>query len=254
MVTFVCGRCNESLKKQKVNDHWHRCHNDYVSCIDCSVDFYGDEFDKHVKCVSEREKYGGANFDKAKGLDKGDRKQSDWTDKVQELMEGAESNNMSALGKRTLEFIKDYSNIPRKKKKFCNFIKNTCKWSNEKAIEEVWAVFDVKKETVVAATKSNTCSTTCGTPVKRKADEPNPEIPVKQAKATLNPTDNFKWKRQLKKILRENGLKMKVTDLVKVAGKVADTQGINQLSESEILEKISKIKNALVENGKVVLS
>ena len=43
MVFFTCGGCNETLKKNKVDQHFDsRCKTvDYVSCVDCSKDFYG---------------------------------------------------------------------------------------------------------------------------------------------------------------------------------------------------------------------
>ena len=43
MVFFTCGGCNETLKKNKVDQHFDsRCKSvDYVSCVDCSKDFYG---------------------------------------------------------------------------------------------------------------------------------------------------------------------------------------------------------------------
>lgn len=46
MVFFTCGGCNETLKKNKVDQHFEsRCKNtEFVSCVDCSKDFYG----KHI--------------------------------------------------------------------------------------------------------------------------------------------------------------------------------------------------------------
>jgi len=43
MVSFTCSDCNQVLKKNKVDAHFvGRCRNAaYVSCVDCSVDFYG---------------------------------------------------------------------------------------------------------------------------------------------------------------------------------------------------------------------
>lgn len=66
MVSFVCDRCQETLKKAKVQGHLNRCSGP-VSCIDCSAVFPGDAFKAHTSCVSEAQKYEGALF-------KGDKK------------------------------------------------------------------------------------------------------------------------------------------------------------------------------------
>jgi cell growth-regulating nucleolar protein len=65
---LVGDSCNESLKKNKVAQHWQRCRNDTVTCIDCGVVFPGEEFEKHTSCVSEEEKYQGKLFKGKKTL------------------------------------------------------------------------------------------------------------------------------------------------------------------------------------------
>lgn len=44
MVFFSCDKCAEMLKKSKVDSHAYRCGCDSVSCVDCSVSFWGGEF------------------------------------------------------------------------------------------------------------------------------------------------------------------------------------------------------------------
>lgn len=58
MVSFVCSSCQATLKKAKVRAHLARCRGP-VSCLDCSVDFAGDAYERHTSCVSEAEKYQG---------------------------------------------------------------------------------------------------------------------------------------------------------------------------------------------------
>ena len=41
---FSCDKCAEMLKKSKVDSHAYRCGCDSVSCVDCSVSFWGGEF------------------------------------------------------------------------------------------------------------------------------------------------------------------------------------------------------------------
>jgi len=44
MVFFSCDGCGEMLKKSQVDGHANRCRRcDSVSCVDCSVSFFGGE-------------------------------------------------------------------------------------------------------------------------------------------------------------------------------------------------------------------
>ena len=47
MVFFSCDGCGEMLKKAQVDSHVYKCKVgcDAVSCVDCSVSFYGGESD-----------------------------------------------------------------------------------------------------------------------------------------------------------------------------------------------------------------
>ena len=45
MVFFTCDGCGETLKKNQVDAHAGRCRRcDSVSCVDCSIAFYGGTF------------------------------------------------------------------------------------------------------------------------------------------------------------------------------------------------------------------
>jgi len=57
MVFFSCDKCGEMLKKAKVDAHAMRCGCDSVSCIDCSVSFWGDDYRLHTSCITEAERY-----------------------------------------------------------------------------------------------------------------------------------------------------------------------------------------------------
>lgn len=62
MVYFTCDQCGDSLKKNQVTKHTYKCKSDQFSCIDCQVVFNKKSFNEHIKCVSEDQKYGGANY------------------------------------------------------------------------------------------------------------------------------------------------------------------------------------------------
>eukprot|EP00466_Bigelowiella_natans_P007846 jgi/Bigna1/71444/fgenesh1_pg.15_\ len=64
MVTFTCDGCQATLKKKKVDGHFAtgRCNSPSVSCVDCGVAFYGDDYAQHTSCISEAEKYQGCLY------------------------------------------------------------------------------------------------------------------------------------------------------------------------------------------------
>jgi len=137
MVFYTCNACGESLKKNKVEKHAYSCYNcEYLTCIDCNQDFWGDDYKLHKSCISESEKYGAVGS--THKANKGDLKQQEWMKKIEEA---SETNNLSDEGRKLLETLLDYDNIPRKKGKFLNFLKNSLKIRSTQLGEEVWNTF-----------------------------------------------------------------------------------------------------------------
>ncbi|XP_034388556.1 cell growth-regulating nucleolar protein [Cyclopterus lumpus] len=137
MVFFTCNACGESLKKAQVDKHVGMCRGCQVlSCIDCGKDFWGDDYKNHVKCISEDQKYGGKGFE-AKA-NKGDVKQQQWIQRVQDAMN---KPGVSAKLKGVLQQVSSYDNVPRKKAKFQNWMRNSLKISNSSLHDEVWDIF-----------------------------------------------------------------------------------------------------------------
>lgn len=62
MVFFACDGCGESLKKNQVQKHMFCCRSQTFSCMDCQKAFTRQTYVEHIKCISENEKYGGANY------------------------------------------------------------------------------------------------------------------------------------------------------------------------------------------------
>ncbi|XP_058488189.1 cell growth-regulating nucleolar protein isoform X1 [Solea solea] len=152
MVFFTCNACGESLKKAQVDKHVSMCRGCQVlSCIDCGKDFWGDDYKNHNKCISEDQKYGGKGYE-AKA-NKGDVKQQQWIQKVNEAMN---KPGISAKLKDVLRQVSTYDNVPRKKAKFQNWIKNSLKINNASLHDEVWnilAAADAAPEVVPQQTK-----------------------------------------------------------------------------------------------------
>lgn len=57
MPSFVCNRCQETLKKPKLDSHVQRCRGASFSCIDCYRNFLGTDYREHFSCITEVEKY-----------------------------------------------------------------------------------------------------------------------------------------------------------------------------------------------------
>ncbi|XP_043918538.1 cell growth-regulating nucleolar protein [Protopterus annectens] len=137
MVFFICNGCGESVKKAQAEKHKYICRNcTCLSCIDCGKDFWGEAYKTHVKCISEDQKYGGKGYE-AKA-NKGDVKQQQWIQKVHEAIN---KQNVNPKVRSILKQIEFYDNIPRKKAKFQNWMKNSLKISNADLQDQVWEVF-----------------------------------------------------------------------------------------------------------------
>ncbi|NXC26199.1 LYAR protein, partial [Campylorhamphus procurvoides] len=137
MVVFTCNSCGEAVKKAQVEKHVNICRNcQCLSCMDCGKDFWGDDYREHVKCISEDQKYGGKDFE-AK-TNKGDAKQQEWIQKIHEVMK---KPNISPKVRNILEQMRAFDNIPRKKVKFQNWIKNSLKITDSTLQDQVWDVF-----------------------------------------------------------------------------------------------------------------
>ncbi|XP_053314252.1 cell growth-regulating nucleolar protein [Spea bombifrons] len=137
MVFFTCNACGESLKKAQVEKHVTICRNcECLSCIDCGKDFWGEDYRTHLKCISEDQKYGGKGFEVKSN--KGDVKQQMWIQKIQEVMK---KPSITPNIRNILNQISGYDNIPRKKAKFQNWMKNSLKIYNQAVQDQVWEIF-----------------------------------------------------------------------------------------------------------------
>ncbi|RUS81402.1 hypothetical protein EGW08_010840 [Elysia chlorotica] len=134
MVFFNCNACGEALKKNQVEKHTLRCRScEVLSCVDCGKDFWGNDYQSHTKCMTEEEKYCGQGY--VPKVNKGEAKQEQWIQKVQEAIDKSASNHGL---KNLLIKLKDYPNIPRKQQKFQNFLKNSLRINNDYLITQVW--------------------------------------------------------------------------------------------------------------------
>ncbi|KAK1175267.1 cell growth-regulating nucleolar protein [Acipenser oxyrinchus oxyrinchus] len=137
MVFFTCNACGESIKKNQVEKHLNSCRNcQCLSCIDCGKDFWGDDYKNHLKCISEDQKYGGKGY--AAKSNKGDVKQQQWIQRIHEAMNKPDINPKV---RGILKEVSSYDNVPRKKARFQNWMKNSLKIFNTALHDQVWEIF-----------------------------------------------------------------------------------------------------------------
>lgn len=155
MVFYTCSGCGESLKKNKVENHCYQCRGcEYLTCIDCNTDFYGDDYRKHTSCITENEKYS------AKGTEfkanKGDVKQQQWLQNVESVM--SSGKNLSKKARDLIDNLKNYDNIPRKRAKFLNFVRNSLRIYDNSLGEEVWEALSSANSKPVTKTATDNVS------------------------------------------------------------------------------------------------
>lgn len=135
MVWFDC-ECGESLKKPSVAKHLLHKRCSSVTCVDCNTTFFGNEFEAHIKCISEAQKYMGSLYQadsKREGA-----KQDDWLTAVTKTL-----NEYQGPLKYLVDRLRQYDNIPRKKKAFENFVANSLNLRRDPAtLAKLWALVE----------------------------------------------------------------------------------------------------------------
>lgn len=153
MVVFTCNNCGDSLQKPKVEKHYATvCRTTKnLTCVDCLKDFREEAYVAHTKCITEQERY-SAKGSVTSVIGKGEAKQQQWTDMINELIK---NNNATGPQKLIFQIMSNQTeNVPRKKMKFLNFIKNTggnrIMYSD---VEKVWELIEQHKAERAASTE-----------------------------------------------------------------------------------------------------
>jgi hypothetical protein len=142
MVWFQCDGCGETLKKAKAEGHMRGCTGS-VSCVDCNKHFDCQSVRNHTTCVSEEERYQGALYKGPRAADvqaagKGaDTKQDRWM----AGLNGIDTSKLTPRIRDLFERLLAYDNIPRKQKKFENFIQNSFRLRDANAVAQLWELF-----------------------------------------------------------------------------------------------------------------
>eukprot|EP00924_Labyrinthula_sp_SR-Ha-C_P006461 maker-scaffold_120-snap-gene-0.5-mRNA-1 protein AED:0.00 eAED:0.00 QI:64/1/1/1/1/1/2/141/245 len=138
MVFFVCNGCNSSLRKKQVENHSYKCESGALySCVDCSQEFDSYSYRKHTTCISEAEKYEGKLYKGNKSSGK-----VDIQSKFLHFFLDFDSSKFNADMKSVFSEICQFDNIPRKEKKFKNFVVNSLNIRRSSgrfsAVDRIW--------------------------------------------------------------------------------------------------------------------
>ncbi len=239
------------------------------------LDFNKDTFSAHVQCMSEEQRYSGKDYVPKANQNKGQRKQEAWVDMVRGITE--KKANISKGVKDILTKISAYDNIPRKKAKFLNFMKNSFRYMKVNELEEAWVLLEEAINETKKSPEGN-----------QKPEDPKPEMngkrklevtesteePVqKKKKKSKDPEDQdqendqevsstttdskFKWQDAIKNILSAKNNEIKLKKLKKkVLKQYQSFTGITAVGdkiENKFNKKIAKLKGVVVDNDRVRL-
>eukprot|EP00092_Neocalanus_flemingeri_P032156 GFUD01034948.1.p1 GENE.GFUD01034948.1~~GFUD01034948.1.p1 ORF type:complete len:482 (+),score=205.87 GFUD01034948.1:70-1446(+) len=259
MVYFTCNACGEQLKKPSVEKHYtQKCRKcTMLTCIDCLKDFYGDEYKTHMSCMSEEQRYskeGRSGWDPEKGQgNKGEKRQNIWTANLRAIL--AETENIDSDVRNIVNTILDHENIPRKKAKFVNFVKNIMRnRANVHSIDKTWDLFSqALKPTAEEASQKK---------VEEKKEEVSEEVSEDNVEEEKKKSKKEKKKKDKKKdASEENGdIDMSEDDGTKKKSKkerkkeklMEEENAAEETSEKENTEKISKKKKKKMDKVKEI--
>ncbi|KAK8803652.1 hypothetical protein WA158_001346 [Blastocystis sp. Blastoise] len=146
MVYFVCNKCQETLRKNKVEGHSYSCHSDSFSCVDCNAHFDSKTFKEHNTCISEEEKYQGKLYNPKKEKE---NPQLEWM----RLLDSAKDSCTDSSVKSALDQLCNLDNVPRKKKQFYNYV-NNCVHIPTNTVDKVWEILESLRQKQIAEKKA----------------------------------------------------------------------------------------------------
>lgn len=106
-------------------------------CVSICSTLSLNSYAKHNECITEDQKYGGQNYQQKEF--KGKSKQNNWINGVKSL---CDKNNYPKNVQNILRSLTSYENVPRKKAKFLNFVKNSFRLRDDVLANEVWNLIE----------------------------------------------------------------------------------------------------------------
>lgn len=108
----------------------------------------------HNSCITEDQKYGGANYQARANENKNKQKQQQFIEIVNQVA----SDHLSPDINRHVQRLITFDNIPRKKSKFENFVKSALMVNNQKTVESLWSVIEKALEKLKESAPKSTPS------------------------------------------------------------------------------------------------
>jgi cell growth-regulating nucleolar protein len=105
------------------------------------VTFYGNDYAQHITCVSEAEKYEKSLYKPKVGKA---NPQEAWNDLIQTACGNAAT--APQIVRPYLQRVGELNNVPRNKKKFINFAKNSLRLYSDNVLEALWTYLDTYRE------------------------------------------------------------------------------------------------------------
>jgi cell growth-regulating nucleolar protein len=114
-----------------------------VTCVDCSKTFFDNDYEQHITCVSEAEKY-------EKSLHRPKKQkvnpQDSWSILIAQQAQAASA--APAALQAPLQKLVQFNNVPRNKAKFINFGKNSIKIYSESLLVALWDYLNASRPPV----------------------------------------------------------------------------------------------------------
>ncbi len=239
MVFFICDVCNECLKKAKVEQHTYQCRQaHYFHCMDCNQRFDNQTYKAHQTCLTESQKYEGQFADQR--AKKGDVKQKQWLAAILETIH-QKPDSMPLHLRDYASRLADYDNVPRKRAKFVNFVKNSLNLrADPKGIAE--ALWGVIESAIAPAAPAPSSAANEVAPVEG-AVEPVDDVGLKRDCGGANVTKGKVSKREAKAAKKEAKEAEKEAKKMKGADKAAK-------EEAALLAAAEKLAQSKAETPK----
>lgn len=222
--------------------------------------FSRETYKDHVKCITENQKYGGKNY--VEKENKGEAKQNAWVDQVNRAIEFVTDSQVKEL----LKSVAGFANIPRKEAKFINFLTNSCRLRDKNLALRAWQAIAAeaekmrqeaikKQEEMQKAEKAQREAAAAAVASKKDSEEDtkkNTGNMSAEEPGTSETTVSFKWKKVIKRKLKENGGEMKIKKLRKaVLEEFSSSGGDSEDKNALFAEKLGKCA-AVTVDGKTV--
>uniref|UniRef100_UPI00358E5CEF cell growth-regulating nucleolar protein-like n=1 Tax=Myxine glutinosa TaxID=7769 RepID=UPI00358E5CEF len=193
----IHGKIVECVKKSEVEKHKQQCRKCLcLSCLDCGKEFRGEEYQMHLRCIKEKEKYGGKDYDANQV--KGNAKQSRC---IEQANQAIESCRVSTKALPILQCLLQLQRIPLKRKKYDNYLQNSMKVTDCKVVDEIWNIISVENSSAQnpkQMEKSGAVTLDC---TLEKNEGMNQEV---DGAAKLNNNSKRERKRKKKEVEAEN--------------------------------------------------